>query len=266
MKRKGGSTGEGRKLALITGASSGIGLEIASILATRGCDLIITGRDRLRLERLAARCGKSGSVSITVADLSTPAGVEALLAFVEAKHRPVDILVNNAGFGDLALFKDADPARQLEMIQVNIAALVSLTRAILPSMMSAGRGSILNVSSTAAFAPGPRMSVYYATKAFVLSFSEAIATEVSGSGVTVSTLCPGATATDFDRAVGARGGRRARRGAMGARKVAEAAVRGMERGKRIIIPGTRNRLSAFFSRFAPRAAAAQITYRLNRSK
>lgn len=254
------------ELALVTGASRGIGREIAAILATQGCDLIITGRDRSALERLAAEHGQTVSVSVAIADLSTPDGVRKLLACVGEQKRPVSILVNNAGSGDIALFKDADLARQLAMVQLNIAALLSLTRAILPSMLSAGRGRILNVASTAAFAPGPRMSVYYATKAFVLSFSEAIATELSGSGVAVSALCPGATATDFDRNAGAHPLSGRRRGATEARRVAEAGVRGMWRGKRVIVPGMRNKLAVSLSRFAPRTMQAQITYRVNAVK
>jgi len=152
------------------------------------------------------------------------------------------------------------------MIQVNIWSVVALTREFLPQMVARGRGHVLNVASTAAYAPGPGMAVYYATKSFVLSFSEAVAVETRGQGVTVSTLCPGATATDFDRTAGAHGKRAAAPVGMDARRVAERAVSGLLRGRRLIVPGIANRLAIIVARFVPRALSARITYRVNRAK
>jgi hypothetical protein len=149
------------------------------------------------------------------------------------------------------------------MIQVNIASLVSLTRAYLPEMLRRGSGRILNVASTAAFVPGPLMSIYYATKAFVLSFSQAVAFEVRDAGITVSALCPGATRTEFDTIAGTSGTRLVRSGIMEARVAAEAGIRGLLAGKRVIVPGFRNKLSAFASRLAPRGAAARVAWTLN---
>lgn len=183
-------------VALITGASSGVGREMARHLHRRGNEVVITARSAGALEELAAELG---GAQVVVADLSQPEGVDAV---VEAVER-VDLLVNNAGFGDYGPFVKAERARLRGMVELNSAALTELTRVYLPSMVERHAGQILNVASTAAFLAGPEMAVYSATKAFVLSFSEAIAEEVRGTGVTVTAFCPGAFSSGFQDAAGA---------------------------------------------------------------
>jgi uncharacterized protein len=241
---------------LITGATRGLGWEFADILAARGFGLFLTGRDGARLRRFKDE-HPGAEVTTAVADLSEPGGAEALLEAARADGRPIDHLVNNAGFGDRLAFADCDLAKQRAMIQVNIDSLVALTHGLLPAMLERGSGAILNVASTAAFVPGPFMSIYYASKAFVLSFSMALAEELRGSGVTVSALCPGPTETDFDVTAGTTGSRLVRSGQMEARVVAEAGVRGMLAGRRMIVPGFSNKLVPVLARLAPRKAVAR---------
>jgi hypothetical protein len=255
--------GKAMQTVLVTGATRGIGWELAELFAARGYNLVVTGRDADRLHQLKVKHSGSISVETIVADLSSPSGVTVVIDKVKRAGISIDILVNNAGFGDHGVFAEADLGKQLAMIQVNIASLVSLTRAILPDMLRRKSGRILNVASTAAFVPGPLMSIYYATKAFVLSFSQAVAFEVRDSGVTVSALCPGATRTDFDATAGTSGIRLVKSGIMEARVVAEAGIRGLMAGKRVIVPGVRNKVSAFASRLAPRGAATQVAWTLN---
>jgi short-subunit dehydrogenase len=183
----------GGKRALVTGASGGIGLEVARVLAGKGYDLALVARSGDRLEALAAELG---GASVVVADLSSPSAP----AEVAGAIPDVDVLVNNAGVGAYGLFADADLGATMAMVALNVGALTELTHRYLPGMLARGSGRILNVASTAAFFPGPLMSVYYATKSYVLSFSEGLAEEVRGTGVTVTALCPGPTATGFQAA------------------------------------------------------------------
>lgn len=176
--------------ALITGASGGIGEELARQARKAGHDVVLVARSGARLQKLADELGTASTI-VVVADLSTAEGIAAVTAAVPV----VDILVNNAGYGDFGPFVESGPTRVRNMVQQNVAALTDLTRHYLPAMVEGGNGRILNVASTAAFFPGPTMSVYYATKAFVLSFSEGIAEELRGSGVTVTALCPGRPGT-----------------------------------------------------------------------
>jgi short-subunit dehydrogenase len=175
--------------ALVTGASSGIGLEIARLLA-KDYDLVLAARSADKLEQLASELGNARVVAV---DLIDPDGSRKLIAEVPT----VDVLVNNAGFAEYGPFAEANEQRLEDMIELNITALTRLSRAYLPGMLERGRGKIMNVASTASFQPGPLMAVYYATKAYVLSFSEALAEETRGSGVTVTALCPGPTTTNF---------------------------------------------------------------------
>jgi short-subunit dehydrogenase len=243
-----------RPLALVTGASAGIGKEIARVLAADH-DLVLSARRADELNALAAELTAAGAACrVVVADLADPAGPRALFAAVESAGRPVEVLVNNAGFGDLGFFAAADPAKLLRMIQVNVTALTELTHLFLQGMKGRGRGRILNVGSVAGFQPGPIMAVYYGTKAYVNSLSQALANELSGTGVTVTALCPGPTHTEFSAVAGMReskvfsvGGR------LTARQVAEAGVAAMRRGKVVVVPGLKNRLLIAFQRLVPRS-------------
>jgi uncharacterized protein len=244
--------------ALITGASSGIGLELARVFARERYDLVLVARNQKRLEEIALEL-KATRVQVLSKDLSRAEAPHEILAAVPR----TDVLVNNAGFGVYGKFLETPLDDELNMLQVNMAALVALTKLYLPGMVAAGSGKIMNVASTAAFQAGPLMAVYYATKAFVLSFSEAIANELRGTGVTVTALCPGPTATGFqERGKMEDSGLVKGKKVMDARTVAEIGYRGLMVGQTVVIPGFRNLALAFSVRFAPRAMAAEIARRL----
>lgn len=255
--------GEARHLALITGASDGIGAELARVMAARGHDLALTARRAEKLDALADEIAATGRPRPLVIplDLGASGGADALVAALDREGASVDILVNNAGFGLLGAARDIDRAQQLAMIDLNIRALTDLTLHLLPGLV-ARRGRILQVASIAAFLPGPYMAVYYASKAYVLSFGEALARETRGSGLSVSTLCPGPTTTGFQARAGMAGDFFDKMGPMTARAVAEAGYAGMMAGRRIILPGWRNRLGAFGTRFLPRAWLMEVVARL----
>ncbi len=246
---------------LLTGASSGIGLELGRVFARHKHDLILVARSKEKLEQLAREWSTEFGVKVDVAavDLSRPNAAGQLA------NRDVDILVNNAAFGLNGTFVDLDLRRQLEMIELNVTALTHLTGLFLPAMVKRGRGRILNVASTASFQPGPMMAVYYATKAYVLSFSEAIAEELRGTGVTVTALCPGPTATDFTRVAGMANSRLHRRFAADAKSVAEKGYRALMKGKRLLVPGMINKLTAVSVRFSPRGLVTRIVKGMNRT-
>src|SRR5476651_2165747 len=186
---------------LITGASSGIGLELAKCFAADGCRLILVARNREAMEKLAEEFRLKNKIEVIVlpADLSLPETPKRIFEKLSAQKISVDVLVNNAGFGTHGSFLETSLPRQLEMLQVNIAALTELTGLFLPGMIERKRGGILNVGSVAGFLPGPNMAVYFASKAFVLSFTEALSEELGGTGVNVSVFCPGATETNFSQ-------------------------------------------------------------------
>jgi short-subunit dehydrogenase len=249
--------------ALITGASGGIGLELAHVFAENGHDLVLVARSAQALETLAAELRATHGIRTRAlpADLrrpDAPAAIESALA-----DETIDVLVNNAGFGLLGAFAGTDLARERDMIQVNVTSLVDLTKRFLYPMVQRRRGRIVNVASTAAFQPGPLMSVYYASKAFVLHFSEALGSELEGTGVTVTALCPGPTTTGFQAAAGM-GRVRLLRGPMlmDAASVARIGYRGLMEGRRIVIPGLLNALLAQSIRFTPRRLATAIVKRL----
>jgi uncharacterized protein len=253
------------EVVLVTGASSGIGRELAKCFAADGARLILVARKRDVLQQVAEELKKAhGTQSeILPADLSQAAAPTRIVEHLQTHGTRVDVLVNNAGFGAQGPFAELPLERQLEMLQVNITALTQLTRLLLPGMIQRGRGGVLNVASTAAFQPGPGMAVYYASKAYVLSLSEALAEEVKDKGVTVTALCPGATATNFAQAAGLEFSRLFKRNAMLAHSVAQIGHRAFRAGQILAIPGWRNRALAFSVRFAPRALPRKIAAYLN---
>jgi short-subunit dehydrogenase len=241
-------------LAIVTGASGGIGLEIARLLAGDGYDLVIVAQDAEKLGRAARELKNDRGVRVSefAADLSEPASPQTLAHEIDREGLVPDVLVNNAGYGLRGAFAEIGLAQQLRLIDVNVRALTHLTGLFLPGMLQRKRGRVLNVASTAAFQPGPLMAVYYASKAYVLSLSEALANETAGSGVTVTALCPGPTATGFQERAGMRGTRLFEAGVMTAAEVARQGYDGMKRGDLVVIPGWRNRLLAKTVQLLPR--------------
>jgi short-subunit dehydrogenase len=253
-----GPVGKGR--ALVTGASGGIGAELARELARHGHPVVLVARTAEKLDALAAELTRDHGVealSLRV-DLGEPGGADRLAAALRDRALEVDILVNNAGVGMHGRFAEGDPGRQIVLLQLNVVALTTLTRLLLPSMIGRRGGRVLNVASTAGFVPGPFMAVYYASKAYVLSLSVALAEELSGTGVTVTALCPGPTRTGFDVAAGVTGARLFRGNVMSAAEVARVGYDGMVAGKAIVVPGVRNKLIAGSSGLAPRKVTAKI--------
>jgi len=250
---------------LVTGASSGIGRELAKCFAAEGCRLVLVARKRQALEALAEELRRAHQThaEVLTADLAEPGTPARIFAHLEGRGTRVDVLVNNAGFGARGRFAQLPLERQLEMLQVNITALTHLTGLFLPGLLARRRGGVLNVASTAAFQPGPGMAVYFATKAYVLSFSEAIAEELAGTGVTVSTLCPGPTETNFMAVAGGRSSMLFRRAAMSAESVARIGHRAFRQGQCVAVAGLRNRVLAFSTRLAPRALVRKIARRFN---
>ncbi len=253
-----------RKTALITGASYGIGLELGRIFAREGYNLVLVARSADKLRQLAAELEKAhGTHSlILAADLTHPGSSAYLLDQTTHADIQVDVLVNNAGFGQYGLFAENDLEECLHQIQLNVTTLTHLTRLYLPPMIDRKSGRILNVASTAAFQPGPLMAVYFATKAYVLHFSEALANEVKGTGVTVTCLCPGPTATEFHKRAKATGQRLLKFGSMDARTVAEDGYRALMAGKPVVISGFKNWLMAESVRLAPRGLVTAMARKI----
>jgi short-subunit dehydrogenase len=253
--------------ALITGASSGLGAQYARLFAADKHDVVLVARRRDRLQALADELVAAHGVRAYVAPADLAATDGATHVIDEVKRLGVDIafLVNNAGFGSNGAFVELDASRELEMVQVNIAALVALTRAFLPAMVARKRGRILNIGSTAGFQAGPYMAVYYASKAFVNLFTEALAFELRGSGVTATVSCPGATATEFAGLAGNQGSRLFRMGTAPAEEVAQEGYRAMMAGKPLVVHGLKNRLAVQLLRVGPRAAVRALAASLNRA-
>jgi short-subunit dehydrogenase len=247
---------------LITGASSGIGLEFARVFAREGYSLILVARSQQKLDALAAEL-KPVPVRVIAKDLSLQDAAREL--FDEAG--PVDVLVNNAGYGVFGKFAETPLDAELNMMHLNMDAVVVLTKLFLSPMLQRRSGKILNVASTASFQPGPLMAIYYATKAFVLSFSEAIANELKGTGVTVTALCPGPTESGFqERGQMQDSGLVKGKKIMDARTVAEFGYRAMLAGKTVAIPGLRNKLLAFSVRVSPRNMVTALVRNLQEKK
>ncbi|HUL71819.1 MAG TPA: SDR family oxidoreductase [Vicinamibacterales bacterium] len=245
-------------LTVVTGASGGIGEAIARELARRKSDLVLVARSADKLRRLADELARTQGVQthIVAADLAAPGSAARVVDQLRAIGR-VDVLVNNAGFATFGPFADTDLATEIDEIRLNVETLTELTKRLLPDLLAA-KGKILNVASTAAFQPGPLMAVYYATKAYVLSFSEALWEELRGSGVTVTCLCPGPTRTGFQSRAGQQGLRLLEVGLMDAGAVAQAGVRGLFRGRRVVVPGAANRVGAWIVRISPTRAVLGV--------
>jgi short-subunit dehydrogenase len=253
--------------ALVTGASSGIGRSLALEFARAGHDLALVARREAALTELAGEVSRVGrTATVHAVDLNDTGAPMQLHRQLASAGIIIDVLVNNAGVGAQGRFEALGLERQLAMIQLNVTSLTALTWLFLPAMLAANRGGVLNVASTAAFQPGPLMAVYYATKAYVLSLTEAIAEEVSASNLKVSCLCPGPTHTGFVDAADMRGSRLFKTGAMTADAVASQGFQGWAAGKRVVIPGASNRLGAFAARHAPRRLTVKLVQQLNQVK
>ena len=252
------------KTALITGASSGIGYELALLFAADGFDCILVARSHDKLKELAARLESEHRVKTLVLakDLSKSSAVDEIYEEVSAASMEVDVLVNNAGFPVYGLFVETDLAAELEMLQVNVVALTVLTKLFVKGMVERRAGRILNLGSTAAFLPGPLMAAYYASKAYVLSFSEALAGELQGTGVTVTCLCPGPTRTGFQKRGALEDSRLVQGQIADARSVALAGYRGMMAGKTVMIPGFTNKLVPWIVRVSPRGVLTRVVRRM----
>jgi uncharacterized protein len=258
-----------RPLALVTGASSGIGKELAEGLAMRGFDLVVTARREEALQQLAAALHNVHGIDcrVVVANLADRNDREALVHTVEPDSGRLDVLVNNAGFGTHGFFHETDLERELELIEVNCAAPVHITKRILPWMLARQRGHILNVSSLSGFMPGPVMSLYYASKAFVLSFSDALWEECRGTGVTVTNLAPGPVRTEFQRTAGIGPNARSSGAApVPVRQVSDEALDGLFRGRRLVIPGAGNRLAALGAKLLPREMVLRRVRRIQEER
>jgi len=256
-----------KEFVLITGASEGMGREFAKVFARNGYPLILVARNKERLAVLSQ--GLTGSYSVDVRtialDLSAPDAPASLKASLDSQNICVDILINNAGSGIHGLFHAMDWNATEKMLSLNMISTTHLTRLFLPKMIEKGSGKILNVASTAAFQPGPFMACYFASKAYVLSFTEALAEELSGTGVTVTAFCPGPTKTQFQKRSGTEAIRE-NSFAMKAAPAVEAAFRGLMKGKRIVIPGFTNKLLAVLVRLAPKRLVLKVTRFLEEKK
>lgn len=243
-------------VTLITGASAGLGVDFARQYAAKGHRLVLVARRKDRLDALAKELGNARAVTI---DLGEPGAAGRLMADLDAHGERVDVLINNAGFGLWGRFADLDGPKQRGMIDLNCGTLVELCHAVLPAMLKRKDGAILNVASTAAFQPGPGMATYFATKAFVLSFTEALHEEVRTKGVRVSALCPGPTATEFGAVAGFTGN--GAFDAMSAKSadVVAAGIAALDKNKAVMIPGIANKAGAQGHRFLPRALLRKVT-------
>lgn len=244
-----------KKVALITGASAGLGVEFARQLSRRGHALVLAARRKERLEELAKELGNARAVAI---DLSKKDAAAKLMADVAANGEEVELLMNNAGFGLIGKFAELDAKRLRQMIDLNVATLTDLCRAVAPQMIARKSGGIINVASTAAFQPGPKMAVYFATKAFVLSLSEALHEELKPHGVHVTCLCPGPTRTEFGDVAGFGGNGMFDRVAMESPAVVKAGLEGLDKNRAVVVPGAVNKIGAASTRFAPRSVVRKI--------
>ena len=254
--------------ALVTGASVGIGHDLAVVLAEHGHDLVLTARNLEQLEALAQELRSKFNVKVDVLaqDLARREAAQEIFDELQRRDISIDMLINNAGFGGHGRFDHENDDEILGMLQVNIVALTHLTRLFLPAMVERKHGRVMNVASTAAFQPGPLMAIYYASKAYVLSFSEAISSELKRTGVTVTALCPGPTRTEFQKRAGIENSRLFQGATMDSMSVARAGYHGMTKGKRVVIPGVANRLMASAAKLAPKSLVMSAVKKLNQSR
>lgn len=252
--------------ALITGASAGLGMEYARLFAADGHDVVLVARRKSNLDELADEISAAHGIEahVIAADLSDHVAPQAIFDEVADNGIAIECLVNNAGFGSNGPFVEQDVQRELDMIAVNVTALTHLTRLFLPAMIERGRGRILNIGSAAGFQAGPFMATYYATKAFVNLFSEALAYELEGTGVTVTVSCPGATQTEFSEIAGNNTSRLFKAGAATSADVARHGYRAMMKGKRMVVHGLKQKLGLQALRVSPRGAVLSIAARMNR--
>lgn len=257
---------DGRSCVLITGATAGIGYELAKLYANDGYNLILIARNSERLEKVKNELNLIYNVSIHTLsiDIGVDNSCEEILNYVNKKHLTVDVLINNAGIGSFGYLTELDINKEVEQINVNIKAVTELTRLFLPIMINNESGSILNVSSSAAFCAGPKMATYYATKAFVLSFTEAIYEEVKDANIKVSCLCPGTVKTDFLDKAGIKKKEFSKKNMMTAKDVAKIAYRDFNKGKVIIIPGFKNKVLILLNKFMPRSISRKIVLLMNK--
>lgn len=256
------------RIALVTGASSGIGLELARRFAAERYDLVLVARNRARLMDLGTEFQKTYGVNVRISpkDLSHVKAPQELFEDLTEAGVQIHTLVNNAGFGNYGEFATSDLQAELEMMQLNMVSLTYLTKLFLPQIINA-KGAVLNVASTAAFQPGPLMAVYYATKAYVLSFSEALAEELAPRGVKVSVLCPGPVPSGFQERANLQGSPMLKSpGVLDAAKVAEIGYRGLQEGKRVVIAGTLNKIGVQMLRLSPRNVATKMVRLIQEKK
>lgn len=246
-----------KKAALITGASSGIGYELSTLFARDGYNLVLVARDEERLKQIADKLKKNFGIAIKtiLKDLSAAKSPKEIFDELQQESIQIDILVNNAGVGSFGHFSETDLIKELRLIQINLVSLTHLTKLFLPEMLKHGYGKILNVGSVGSFMPNTLSAVYGATKAYVLSFSEAIAEELQGTGITVTVLCPSTTKTNFHKRAQVED---IKYEGMDPKIVAEIGYRSLLKGKRIVIPGIFNKLRIFLIRFMPRNLIAKI--------
>ncbi|WP_375512304.1 SDR family NAD(P)-dependent oxidoreductase [uncultured Nostoc sp.] len=258
-----------KQTALITGAAGGIGYELACIFAAHDYNLVLVDRNGSKLVEIAVKFQEKFGILVKpiVKDLSISTAPEEIFTELQKADINVDVLVNNAGFGIYGLFHETDLATELEMLQVNLVCLTHLTKLFVKHMIKQGEGKILNVASAAAFQPGPLMAVYFATKAYILSFSEAIANELEGTGVTVTVLCPGSTASAFHERTGMADSKLLKgKKMMDAQTVAEIGFRALMKGQTIVIPGFMNKLLAKSVRFVPRKLVTKFVRNMQEDK
>lgn len=257
------------KTALITGASNGIGYELAKVHAENGDNLVLVARNKSKLDELKTELEEKHKTAVyTIGkDLSVPNSALEVYDELKQKNISIDYLINNAGFGDFGLFAGSDWNKQEQMINLNILTLAHFTRLYLTDMIKRGNGKIMNVASTASFQPGPTMSVYFASKAFVLSFSEAVNNEVSEYGITVTALCPGATLSGFQAAASMQDSKLFEGNNFPtSREVAEFGYKAMMKGKSVAIHGLKNNILANSIRFIPRSLAVKAARKIQEKK